>query len=295
LALFVVALIYGGNYSIAKVVMDDGYLPPLGFIFLRVLTGTLLFFLVLRIGPRERIQKADYLRLALCGLFGVAINQMFFFLGLNQTSPIHASLIMTTTPILVLIASSILIGERITPLKVLGIALGAVGAILLILQGKSVGADGSSAFGDLLVFINASSYGIYLVLVKKLMRRYRPTTVIAWVFLFGLLFVTPFGLPTLSKVDWSSFTPLIWVAVGYVLLLTTFLVYLLNAFALSVVQASVVSIYIYLQPLFAALIAILWQQDQLDGRKLLAASLIFLGVYLVSRPRKKLNPPTSIA
>ncbi|MDV7396956.1 DMT family transporter, partial [Arthrospira platensis SPKY1] len=126
------------NYSIAKVVMDDGYMEPLGFILLRVATGVVLFTLLHRFWVRERIRREDWWRLMLCGLFGVAINQMFFFMGLKRTLPIHASLLMTTTPILVLLISSLMIGERITFRKVLGVVLGATGAILLLMQGGQV-------------------------------------------------------------------------------------------------------------------------------------------------------------
>ncbi|MCB9037230.1 MAG: EamA family transporter [Lewinellaceae bacterium] len=281
IALFLVALIYGANYTIAKVVMD-GYLSPLPFILLRAGSGAGLFWLFHQALVRERVERADFGRLALCGLFGVALNQMLFFTGLNWTTPINASLIMTTTPVLVLLASSILIGERITGRKLLGIALGAAGAILLIAYGERFSFGRQGFWGDLLVFLNACAFGIYLVLVKKLMAKYHPVTVVKWVFAFGLIFVLPFGGPGFLEVEWAQFTPAIWLAVAYVLLCTTFLAYLFNAYALSVVNPSVVSIYIYLQPLLATLIALAFGRDQLTAVKLLAALLIFSGVYLVS-------------
>ena len=286
IALFLVALIYGGNYSIAKVVMDDGYMEPLGFILLRVTTGVVLFTLLHRFWVRERIRREDWWRLMLCGLFGVAINQMFFFMGLKRTLPIHASLLMTTTPILVLLISSLMIGERITLRKVLGVLLGAIGAILLLMQGGQVNWSQTGLAGDLMVLVNAASYGLYLVLVRRLMTTYNPITVVRWVFTFGLLYVFPFGAGELAAVDWGAFHLWIWLAVLYVLLFTTFFTYLFNAYALTVVSPSVVSFYIYLQPLLAAVIALLMGQDRLDGVKLGAAALIFIGVYLVSQVKK---------
>lgn len=283
IALFLVALIYGANFSIAKVVLDDGYIAPLGFILLRVTTGVILFTLMHRFWIREKVARADLWRLALCGLFGVAINQMFFFMGLKLTQPIHASLLMTTTPILVLIISSLLIKEKITFSKVLGVILGALGAIFLLSQGKQVTWNAGGLTGDLLVLINATSYAFYLVLVRKLMLRYNPITVVRWVFMFGWLFVFPFGIGELRAVDWASFHVWIWLAVVYVLIFTTFFTYLFNAYALSVVSPSVVSFYIYLQPLLAASIALLMGQDNLDWVKALSALMIFSGVYLVSR------------
>lgn len=287
IALFFVALIYGANYTIAKEVLDQDYIQPLGFILLRVVSGMLLFWAIHLLWIREKTDRKDIWLLFLCGLFGVAINQMFFFSGLKFTRPINASLIMTTTPILVLIASSLLIRERITTNKVIGILAGMGGAILLIGYGKEVVYRPEQALGDLMVFINASSFGIYLVLVGKLMRKYHPITVVKWVFTFGFLAVLPFGYGQLSSVNWNSFPPGIWAAVVYVLLCTTFLTYLFNAYALKRVQPTVVSSYIYLQPLLAGLIALLFGKDELTGIKLLAAILIFFGVYLVSQRRPK--------
>lgn len=291
LALFAVALIYGGNYIIAKEVMDEGYVMPLAFIFLRVSTATILFWIFHTVYVRERIQsKADWLRLAICGLFGVALNQMFFFSGLKLTYPINASLIMTTTPVLVLVVSALLIGERITPAKLIGIVLGGSGAILLIAFGRSLQFSADSFRGDLFVFLNASCYGIYLVLVKPLMKRYNAITVVKWNFTFGLLFVAPFGIPELSASNFSAFPVTVWLSVAYVLIFTTFFAYLFNAYALRVVNPSVVSIYIYLQPLLAAALSLMVGLEKLTPNKWLAGILIFTGVFLVSY---KKNPGRS--
>ena len=282
IALSLVALIYGANYTIAKVVLDDGYIQPLGFILMRALSGFILFSLIHQFFIKEKIEKKDIGKLILCGLFGVAVNQMFFFMGLKLTTPINASLIMTTCPIVVLIASAIILKERITPKKILGIIIGATGAIVLIAYGQEVQLQKSQMLGDLMILINSTSYGIYLVLVRSLMKKYHPFTIIKWVFSIGVVFVFPFGIKQLSVVEWSSFSPGIWIAVSFVLLFTTFLAYLFNAFALKTVQASTASIYIYLQPLIASIIAILVGGDQLVPIKLISGLFIFIGVYLVS-------------
>lgn len=288
IALFIVALLYGGNYSIAKLVMDDNYIQPLGFIVLRALTGCILFWIVHLTFVQEKVEKKDFPLIILCAIFGVAVNQMFFFIGLKYTSPINASLIMMTTPILVLLTSSLLIKEKITFQKMIGIALGASGAIILISFGKVLSFQQDQFYGDVMIFINAVSYGIYLVIVKKLMNRYHPITVIKWVFTFGIFMVIPFGIEDLKIVQWADFNQTIWAAIAYVLIGATFLTYLLNAFALKIVNASVVSIYIYLQPLLATFIALMMEKDELSPIKILAAILIFSGVYLVSAPSKKM-------
>jgi drug/metabolite transporter (DMT)-like permease len=287
LALLGVALIYGANYSIAREAMSGGEIKPLAFIVLRAGSASLLFWLFDSWIKKERIAREDWPRVVLCALTGVAINMTLFFMGLHLTPPINASLIMTTTPILVLLASAILIRERITPVKVAGILLGLTGAALLLAYGKHLAFRKEQMLGNLFIFINAVSYGFYLVLVKKLMYKYHPISVSKWIFLIGSVMVLPFGWGQLQEVQWASFSPGLWISVAYVLVFTTFMAYLLNAYALAIVNPSIVSIYIYLQPLLATGIALVFGQDQLDAVKAGAAALIFSGVFLVSRKTLK--------
>lgn len=286
LALFAVALIYGANYSIAREAMEGGLIQPLAFIILRAGSAAMLFWLFNAWIKKEPIAREDWPRIILCSLSGVAINQTLFFMGLQLTKPINASLIMTTTPILVLLASTLLIGEKITPPKIIGIFLGMTGAILLLTYGKNIAFGREQVLGNLFIFANAISYGTYLVLVKKLMYRYHPIAISKWIFLIGSLMVIPLGWNQIQEVRWSDFGPVHWAAVAYVLIFTTFLAYLLNSYALAIVAPSVVSIYIYLQPLLATCIALAFRQDRLDAVKLAAGVLIFAGVFLVSKPGK---------
>lgn len=267
--------------------MNDGFLQPFAFIALRGLAGFILFWIAHILFVQEKVDRRDFPRLALCGLFGIGLNQLFFFSGLNLTTPINASLIQTTTPIMVLVTSALLMIEKITWRKVLGILIGASGAILLISYGKRFNIGGQGILGDLMILVNATSFGTYLVISKPLMKKYHPITIVKWSFTFGLIIILPFGVPPLFDTEWSSFTTNIWLAVAYVLICTTFLAYLLNAYALKQVQASVVSIYIYLQPFIATVIALSMGIDQLQGIKILAGCLIFSGVYLVSFNKKK--------
>ncbi len=285
-----VALIYGANYLIAKGLMP-ALIGPSGFIVLRA-TGTAALFWVVYAFRFERIRRDDLLRLALCGLFGVASNQLMFFNGLSLTSPVNASIIMTSNPILVLVVSSVLLKTAITARKLLGIGLGASGALTLLYLSAGSFSTHISWQGDLLILGNAVSYGVYLVLVKPLMMKYRPTTVIAWVFLFGALYVLPFGWQQVQGIDLSQFSSANYASVAFVVIGTTFFAYLLNSFALTKVMPTVVSMYIYLQPLFAGLFAYVYARyggedftGDLTVGRLLCAALIFTGVYLVSSAR----------
>lgn len=281
ISLFVANLIYAINYTFAKDVMPD-FIQPSGFILLRVTGAVTLFSLFYFLFVNEKVEKKDVIRLAICGVFGVAINQLLFFEGLNLTTPINAAIIMTINPVLVIIMSALILFEKINIRKGIGIALGLVGASTLILNGGSVSGNTNFMLGNMFVFINAASYGLYLVLVKPLMQKYHPITVMFYVFGFGLLYVLPFGYTELLDVDWVSFPTIIIWEVLFVVVCTTVIAYLLNSSALKLLNPSTVSIYIYLQPVLATLFAIFRGSDSLDEMKIIAAVIIFVGVYLVS-------------
>jgi drug/metabolite transporter (DMT)-like permease len=284
LAILGANLIYGVNYSIAKDVMPT-FIKPFGFIFCRVL-GALILFTLVSSFFKEKIEKKDFGRLAICGFFGVAANQLMFFYGLNLTNPINAGIIMTANPIMVLLASAFILNTRITYLKIIGLVLGISGALMILLFKKGFSFGSETWVGDLFIFLNATSYAIYLVLVKPLMHKYSPITVIKWVFTFGFLYVIPFGFNQFTEINWTSFTADIWLKFAFVIVATTFLAYLFNIYGLKRLNPSIVSTYIYLQPLIAALFAIWVGKDSFTWIKLTAAVLIFTGVYLVSKPAK---------
>lgn len=281
IALIVVNFLYGANYTVAKTIMP-GLIQPFGFIFIRVVITSILLHLTSLFVFREKIAWKDVPHFILCGLLGVTINQLFFFKGLSMTSRITASLIMITTPILVLTFSAFAGKERMSWQKAVGVILGAVGASWLI-AGKRIGVIESDSVGNLYVFLNAASFAGYLVTVKSLMNRYHPLTVLKWVFTFGALFVIPFGWGEFQQVEWASFNSGAWLALLYVVLLNTYVAYGLNLYALSKLNPSVVGIFIYSQPVFATIIAMLFAGEYITGNLFVAATLIFGGVYLVNR------------
>lgn len=282
LALFTVNLIYATNYVVASKIMKDAYITPFAIILLRVCGASLLFWLFQSFTFNERIQKkSDYLRFAYCALFGVVINQLLFFKGLSMTVPIDASIILTSSPILVLVASVLILKEKVTWLKLLGIVLGAIGAVMLI-GGRDFSFKGENTWGNLLVLLNASSYSVYLVVVKPLMKRYQAFTVVKWVFLFGCIGVVPFGWGEIQQVQWSSLPAWVYLTLAFIVVAVTFLTYLLNAWALQFVSSTLVAFYIYLQPVLTSIIAVLSSQDELTFEKVLFSLLIFAGIFLVS-------------
>lgn len=292
LALLGANIIYGVNYIIAKGIMPHK-IGASAFIFLRVVGAGLLFWLI-KSFIKEKVSKKDLGRLVLCGLCGVAVNQLFFFHGLNLTSPIDASVILTAVPILVIIFSALILKERITSNKVLGVVVGGIGAFLLIWYGSS-DTGTSSLLGNLFVFINACSYGLYLVIVKPLMKKYNPITVISWVFLFGFVFVFPVGINDAITTNFETFTTHTYITVAFVILGTTFMAYLFNIYALKNVSPAVSGSYIYMQPAISFIMVSIYAywlgHEQYKGDislvKILSCLLVFLGVFLISRAPKK--------
>lgn len=283
LALFGVAFIYGANYTIAKVLLDDGTIGPYALTLLRVVTGVVLFSLTHFLFIKEKIERKDIPLLALCGLTGAALNQLLFVGGLKLTTHINAALITTMIPVAVFVASYFILKEKITGKKLLGIAIGLAGAVILTIYGKKIAYEKTGLLGDVMIFLNACSFGAFLVLVKSLMTKYHPITVTKWVFIFGFFFVLPFGFQELTVTPMNSFTLPSWMALAYVLICTTFLTYLLNTYALKLVDASTVGIYVYLQPLIATVIALSFGKDELTLAKVGAGVLIFTGVFLVGK------------
>jgi drug/metabolite transporter (DMT)-like permease len=298
-ALFMVNTLYGASHILAKGVMPT-YLSPNVFILLRVLGATLLFWIVKMFFVREKVQRKDLLLLAVCGIFGVAVNQLFFFHGLNLSSSINSGIIMTVNPILVVILSFFLLKEKITMMKSIGILLGAIGAILLTLKAGT--GKGDSMLGDLFLFINAASYAIYLVIAKPLMKKYSPLTVITYVFSFGLLFVMIYP-PTLFELLQSNFNMIpfdVWMKIAYVIVGVTFLTYLLTMYGLKYLSASVSSVYIYFQPVLVMFFMVLlsWAgiSEDYSGtitlEKIIYMLIIFIGVYITSSSEKIKNAMT---
>jgi len=283
-----VAMIYGSTFTVAKDVMPT-YVQPYGFIVIRAIGGTFLFWILTFFGPKEKIDRKDFPRIMAAAFFGVALNQLTFFKGLSFTSPISASVIMVTAPIIVLILSAIIIKERIELKKVFGIIIGLTGTAILILYGKSIGDSSNAGWGNFLVFINAFSYAIYLILIKKLITKYHAFTFIKWIYLFGLLYILPFGFSEFSEINWQVIPVSIYYKIGFVVLFTTFLAYLINLMAMKHLKPTTLSVFIYLQPLFAATFAIGLGKDELNLIKILSAVLIFTGVYLVTHKPKKIT------
>lgn len=283
-----VSIIYGVTFTIAKDVMPT-YIDAFGFIFLRVGGSMLLFWLSTLFVKTEKIEKADFPRIIAASFFGIAFNMLTFFKGLSYTSPIMGAVLMVTTPMIVLVLSAILIKERMENRKVLGILLGLAGTVTLILYGKSMVNAPNAMLGNFLVFVNAVSYGFYLIIVKKLMDKYKAISFVKWIYFFGFLMVLPFGWGEFQSVDWAIVPTSAYLKIGFVVVFSTFLTYLLNLLSMKELKPTTVAVFIYLQPLFASVFAIYLGKDELSWVKIGSALLIFIGVYLVTQKKPNSN------
>jgi drug/metabolite transporter (DMT)-like permease len=294
-ALLLVNLLYAVSHVIAKDVMPT-YLSPNVFILLRVSGACLLFWLMFRLFAYEKVASKDFFLLAICGLFGVAINQLFFFHGLNQSSAFNAGIIMAFNPIIVLVLSFFILKNNINYRQLVGVLLGATGAILLTMNSFK---DNSSTFmGDVFLVVNTISYALYLILAKPLMAKYRPLTVVTWIFTFGLLFVLLFP-PMLRDVSNTNFSVIPMNIVGiiiYVIVGVTFLTYLLTMYGLKHLGPTISSTYIYAQPVMVIFFTIIFatlnwtsidSSSSITTLKFVLMMLIFIGVYLSSSKKYK--------
>lgn len=289
-ALLLVNVLYGASHILAKGVMPN-YLSPSVFILLRVVGAVVLFWSILYFSKIKKIDNKDLLRFVFCGFFGVALNQLCFFHGLNLSSSINSGIIMTLNPIVVVLLSFLFLKEKLSFYRILGVLLGAAGACLLTLDGFSV--NSASAFGDLLLLVNCTSYAFYLVLAKPLMSKYEPLTVITYVFSFGMIFVLLYP-PTLVELSNTQFNNIpfdAWLKIIYIIVGVTFLTYLLTLYGLKFLSASTSSSYIYTQPIMVIIFAYLFAYigfsddytDSITIQKMFYMLLIFIGVYLTGK------------
>lgn len=284
IAATIVSIIYGVTFTIAKDVMPL-YIDAYGFILLRAGGSMLLFWLVWLFTPKEKIALNDFPRIIAAAFFGVAFNMLTFFKGLSLTSPISAAVIMVSTPMIVLTLSALIMKERMQKRMVFGIVLGLIGTAFLILYGKSIGSATNAGLGNFLVLVNAISYGFYLIIVKKLMDKYNAFTFVKWIYLFGFIMVLPFGWSQFQAVEWALVPIDICWKIGFVVVFSTFLTYLLNLLSMKELKPTTVAVFIYLQPLFATIFAISLGKDELSLVKIGSAVLIFVGVYLVTQKK----------
>ena len=288
LAATIATTIYGINHTVAKMVMPI-YIGSLGLVFLRVLGATIIFWTISLFFKTKPIEKKDRLTILKCGLFGMSINIAAFIAGLDYSTPVNSSILIIISPIFVVILSFFIFKNKINFIKILGIILGFIGAMILILTADSNSSIGRNIpLGNFLFIVNSISYAYYLIIVKPMAEKYDLITLFKWLFLIGLIFNFPLGINQFLDVDWASLPlweavlPMVFVVVG-----TTCMTYFLNGYALSKITSTEVAVFMYLQPIIGVLFAVFTKSDTITLIMFVASVLIFTGVYLTSVLKQK--------
>jgi drug/metabolite transporter (DMT)-like permease len=278
-------LFFAINISAVKHLTTNNFIQPFAINILRVGVSALLFWSLLFFTPNRnyQIKKEHWAKFILCALCGIALNQTFFIKGLSLTLPTHAALLLLITPILISLAAVYILKEKLSVNKIIGLALGIAGAAILITARQSGGNAKDILLGDVLIILNAIVYAGYFILVKPLMQQYNPVHVIRWVFTIGFFMVLPLGFNQVWQIDFVVFTSLEWMCILLVVITGTFFAYLFNIYGIKTLGAGITGAYIYTQPVFAAIIANIFLGEELDKYKIIAAVLIFTGVFLTTK------------
>ncbi|MDR3269352.1 MAG: DMT family transporter [Tannerella sp.] len=286
-ALFVAYLIFGLNTPVSKAVLMDGDTSPMALTFFRFAGAAALFWFASLFAKREHVRRKDIGLFFVASLFGILINQMSFIVGLSMASPVDASVITATAPIMTMILAAFFLREPITWKKTAGVLTGAAGAVLLILNGQSVTAGQSNLTGDLLCLLSCAAFSVYLAAFKQLIVRYTPITSMKWMFLYATVCSLPFCWSDVAAVPYASLPVEQVLRMAFVVVLATFVAYLLIPSGQKLLRPTVVSMYNYLQPLVASVVAVALGMDTFGWTKGIASLLVFLGVCAVTQSKSR--------
>ncbi len=286
IALLATNIFFAINLTAVKFLINNNFVQAFGLNIIRVgVTSILLWILYLFQPQKKAIQKKGYHRFFLCALTGIAINQLLFIKGLSLTYSIHAGLLILTTPILITVFAAFLLKEKITNFKIAGLLLGVAGALVLILSKEKTSSPTNVLWGDILILLNAISYTFYFILVKPLMKEYDSIAVLRIIFSIGFFMMLPFCYTEFTIIPWHTFSAHAYLSLALIVIAGTFCAYLFNIYGIKILGASTAGTYIYLQPLFAAAIAIIFLGENLSAHKIIAGLLIFSAVYLVNKQK----------
>lgn len=253
----------------------------------RMVGAAACFWLLSAFCKYEHVDHRDMLKIFFASLFALVFNQGVYIFGLSMTSPIDASIVTTTLPIVTMIIAVIYLKEPITNLKVLGIFVGAMGALTLILSSQTAGSGNGSIIGDLLCLVAQISFSIYLTVFKGLSQKYSPITLNKWMFIYASMCYIPFSYQDVAGIQWAEVSTAAYVQIGYVVIGGSFLAYIFIMTAQRLLRPTVVSMYNYMQPIVASIAAIIMGLGVFGWEKGIAVALVFLGVYIVTKSKSK--------
>lgn len=281
-------IFWGSMAPASKIVLSSGFVSPISLTTFRMLGAAIVFWIASLFTARERVSSKDMVALFFAALFGIVFNQGMYILGVSMTSPIDATIVATSSPIITMIIAAFYLKEPVTGKKVLGIFVGAAGALTLILSGQQAATGGSSnLLGDLCCFIAQCCFAIYVVVYKGLISRYTPITLMKWMFTYSAICMIPFSYSTVAEINYQALPLTIWLNIAIVVFGGTFLAYLLVPIGQKNLRPTLVTMYNYVQPIVASIITIIVGLDTFGWLKGVAIILVFAGVYIVNKSRAK--------
>ena len=286
IAMFSANIIFGLNTPISRTLMPQ-ILSPYTLTFFRLGGGLLLFWIASLFVKKEHVPPKDILLLFFASLFALTLNQLPYFIGLSLTSPIDASIVVTMLPIVTMILAALILKEPITLMKAVGVLVGASGALLLVFHSPVVHNGQSNFWGNVIVFGAVSSFALYLTLFKELISRYSPVTVMKWMFLFGTIVCLPFCYKPIMQTDFTILSSDTYWRIAYVVFFATFIGYLLIPIGQKELRPTTLSMYNYVQPVVASMVAVAIGIDIFGVEKAVAGVLVFAGVYIVTQSKSK--------
>ncbi len=295
-SMFGANIMWGLMSPVSKFIMLGGAVTPFVVTELRIGGAMLLFWLTSFFQKPEHVNHKDMASLFVASLLAIVFNQGCFIFGVSLSSPGNASIITTSMPLWAMVLAAIILKEPITGKKVLGIAAGASGALLLILgSGPRVQAasatGGPAVWGDLLVLLAQLSYAFYIVFYKDFVSKYSLVTIMKWMFTYAFICTLPFSAGDLWRTDWNGLHVLEVAGLSFIVVGATYISYMLVVIGQKALRPTVAGMYNYIQPVVAGVVAICWGMDSFNLTKVIAVVLIFGGVYLVtaSRSRKEME------
>lgn len=290
LAMLGANILWGLMSPVSKAVLMAGPVSALSLTTFRMVGAAVVFWLASLFTKKEHVNHQGLAKLFFAALLGIVLNQGSFIFGVSLTSPINASIVTTTTPIITMIIAAFYLKEPVTGKKVIGIFVGAAGALLLILSSQSAAAGSgksSNIWGDLLCLLAQFSFSFYFVLFKGLIGKYSPITLMKWMFTYASICTIPFSYNHIAGIDFLNLPSELYMGIIYVVLGGTFLPYLFIPIGQNLLRPTVACMYNYVQPIVASLIAVLWGMDTFGVMKGIAVALVFTGVYIVTQSKSR--------
>lgn len=276
-------VLFGLMATFSKDVLSNGGITGPQLVAFRICGAALLFWIGSIFVPQQHVERKDMLKIVGASIFGFVLAQGGYIVGLSLTSPINATIELTTMPIFTLILSSILLHERITPRRAFGIIMGFTGAIVLVTRTTGGADQPTDLRGDILILAAQVGYAFYLTHYSGVIRKYDTFTFNKWTFTFASLFILPFTLPHLLQINGPSLSARTLIEIVYIVACATFFTFLLVVWAQRRLLPTTVSVYNYVQPFVAVVASTAMGLATFQWMHVVAAVLIFTGVWLVTR------------